>query len=108
MPTGICGPGFLVVWRFILALLVFGLAMIVLKMVIVALVIGGLIFRPRETIALMLFFGLITLINVHPAAGLSLLGVLIIVMIFGAKYKKTLPQADRQLSLPLLDDPGEE
>ena len=67
--------------RFLLALVVFALAVAILKMVIVALIIAGLIFRTRETIGLLLLGGLITLIAAQPFIGLGLLVVFAVVAV---------------------------
>ncbi len=63
--------------RLILAIFAFALAMVVIKMIIVALVIAGLIFRTKETIGLLLIGGLLTLIAAQPLLGLGITAALI-------------------------------
>lgn len=67
--------------RFILAILAFGAALAVIKMVIVALVIAGLIFRTRVTIGLLLIGGWLTLTAANPVVGLGLAAALIVVAV---------------------------
>ncbi|SFR84765.1 hypothetical protein [Sphingomonas jatrophae] len=59
--------------RLILAIVAFALAMAVLQMALVGLVLAGLIFRPKETIGLLLICGTISLFAAHPYICLGLL-----------------------------------
>lgn len=63
--------------RLILAIVAFILAMAVIKMIIVALVLAGLIFRTKETLGLLLIGGLLTLIAAHPILGPTALAAVI-------------------------------
>ncbi|MCC2980051.1 hypothetical protein [Sphingomonas sp. IC4-52] len=68
--------------RFIFALVAFAMAAALLKMVIVGLLIAGLIFRPKETIGLLILFGAWSLIEEYPVPvmiSLCVVGVVAIV-----------------------------
>lgn len=75
--------------RLILALIIVGLAVAAVKMVIVALLLGGLIFRTKETLGLLLLGGLMALISKHPPIGVALVGLLIGVAILKARSEPT-------------------
>lgn len=82
--------------RLLLAIIAFTMAMAVLKMVVIAIVIAGLIFRTKETCALLLFGGFLTLLSAHPAIALGLLGFMIVAAIFLAPKKGGEPQLEDQ------------
>lgn len=86
--------------RLILAIVAFILAMAVIKMIIVALVLAGLLFRTKETLGLLLIGGLLTLIAAHPILGLIALAAVITI---GVIMKK---REDREIKA--LDDPDQE
>ncbi|EQB17812.1 hypothetical protein L284_06430 [Novosphingobium lindaniclasticum LE124] len=67
----------------------FALVAAVAKMVIVALVIGGLIFRTKETIGLLLLGGLFTLMSKHPAIGIPLVIGLLVIGFMAKKAEET-------------------
>jgi hypothetical protein len=77
--------------RIILALLAFAMVMAVLKMVIVALVVAGLIFRTKETIGLLMLGGTIALIKTYPAVGLGLLAAAFVAVIVQVRRNKRAP-----------------
>lgn len=83
-------------------LAIFALAMIMaaIKLAIVALIIGGLIFRTKETIGLLVLGGLFTLIAAHPIAGLSVLAGTITIGVILKERECRKAQA--------LDDPAQE
>lgn len=58
--------------RFLMALVAFALVAAVVKMVLVALIVGALICRPKEALGLLLLGGLFTLISKHPFIGIPL------------------------------------
>ncbi|RYG89851.1 MAG: hypothetical protein EON59_00985 [Alphaproteobacteria bacterium] len=92
--------------RFLLAIVAFVLAIAVLKMVIAALIIAGLIFRTKETIGLILLFGLLAVIRAAPLLGLGLLALVIVMAVVLKKREaRALRQAGRAL---LSDDPDQE
>ncbi len=73
--------------RLLVALMVFGLALAVIKLVIVAIVLAGLIFRPKETCGILLVGGWFTLTKAYPIAGFGLLAFFIIAGIVMAVKK---------------------
>ena len=81
------------------------MAVAVLKMVLVALVVAGLIFRTKETIGLLLLFGAWALFNAFPAVCIGVGGVAVLVVFFRWILKKKDPPEAEQLSLPLSDAP---
>lgn len=62
--------------RLFLAPIAFAVVATVVKMVLIGLIIGALIFRPKETIGLLLLGGPFTLISKHPYIGIIALGVM--------------------------------
>lgn len=70
--------------RLVLAIIAFAMAIAVVKLVIVALMIAGLIFRTKETIGLLILLGLWALLKAYPAIGFSLLGMIAIVAVVRA------------------------
>lgn len=58
--------------RLILAIIAFAMAAAVLKMVILALVLAGLIFRTRVTVGLLLLGGMLTFVAAYPLVALGL------------------------------------
>lgn len=86
--------------RLVLAIAAFFLALAVIKAVIVALIIAGLIFRTKETIGLLLILGLFALIAAHPVLGLAATaGVITIGVIYKNREDKS--------ALPI-EDPDQE
>lgn len=75
--------------RFILAIIAFAMALAVIKAIIIAIVVAGLVFRTRETIALLVLGGLITFVSAYPIAGFALLGVFIVMAIVKASKKSS-------------------
>lgn len=73
--------------RIIMAILAFALVFAVFKMIIIALVLAGLIFRTKETICLLIFGGLWHLLAAYPAAGFALIGLFIVMAIVKACKK---------------------
>jgi predicted phage tail protein len=86
--------------RLILAIIAFVLAIAVIKMVIVALVIAGLIFRTKETVGLLAIGGAFTFIAAFPAIGLSLLAIGIVAAIVHSMKKDK--------AVTAIDDPPQE
>ena len=86
--------------RFILAIVAFSVAMALLKLVIVALVIAGLIFRTKETIGFLLLGGMVALISANPVVGLALLALIIVIA--------AVTHAKRSASRQALEDPDQE
>ena len=80
--------------RLIVALIIFALAVAVLKMVILAAIIAGLIFRTQATVGLLMIGGLLTLLQTHPAIGFTLLAVVIIAGIAMAAGKTAAAETD--------------
>lgn len=73
--------------RLLLAIIAFSMAMVVLAKVILAIIIAGLIFRTKETIALLMLGRFLTLLSAHPAIALGLLGLMIVAAIMQASKK---------------------
>jgi len=71
--------------RLFLALIAFALVAVVVKMVFIGLIIGALIFRPKEMLGLLLLGGLFTLISKHPYIGIP---ILIGIIALGVMAKK--------------------
>lgn len=67
--------------RVILTIVALVLAITVIKAAIVALIIAGLIFRTQQTIGLLAFGGLITLVGTYPLIGLGLVALLLVAAI---------------------------
>lgn len=82
--------------RLILAILAFVLAIAVLKMIIIAIVLAGLIFRTKATIGLLFLGGFLTLLAAQPLIGLGLLAVIAIAAFIhnGRTYKPEPPTED--------------
>ena len=87
--------------RVVLALLVFGAVVTIFKLVFLALILAGLIFRTKETIGLLLVGGTITLIGKYPLIGWSLLAVVIVAAI--AKVVRSDTPDDGLTALERLD-----
>ncbi len=69
--------------RFLFALVAFVAALAILKMILVALVIAGLIFRTKTTLGLLLLGGLGTLTASYPlAGGICIALVLVLIVAF--------------------------
>ncbi len=78
--------------RLILAIVAFFMAIALVKAVIVALVVAGLIFRTQQTIGLLALGGLLTLIATYPPVGFGIVAVLIVMAIVkAAKGRKEVP-----------------
>jgi len=93
--------------RLLLAILAFAMVMAIIKMVLIALLIAGLIFRTKETIGFLLIAGMFHLISIHPIAGLSLLGVIILLAV--ANAMKSNKADSRSIAFDRgLDDPEQE
>jgi len=92
---------FFVVARIILALLVFGAVVAILKLVLLALVLAGLIWRTKETIGLLLFGGMLTLAGKYPLIGWPLLIIVVVVAI--AKAMRSDTPDDGSTALERLD-----
>ena len=67
--------------RLVLAFLVFVAALAVIKAVIVALILAGLIFRTKATLGLLFIGAMLTLIAAQPLLGLGVVAVIVIVAI---------------------------
>lgn len=70
--------------RLALAIIIFCMAITLVKAVIVALVIAGLIFRTQQTIGLLALGGLLTLIATYPPIGIGIVLILIVMAIIKA------------------------
>ncbi len=84
--------------RLILAIIVFALTIAALKMVIVALVLAGLIFRTKQTLGVLLMGGTYSLVAAYPSTLFFIAGLFIIFMVSKAVKRK---KAD---DLPALRD----
>lgn len=91
-------------WRILGALLLFGLAIYVVKLAILVLVIAGLIFRTKETAGLLVFMAIVAGFSSHPAIGFSIVGVIAIVLIVRAIANSSDTGDPPPLSLPATDD----
>lgn len=91
--------------RIIGAIIAFALAIAVLKMLIIALLIAGLIFRPTETVGLLIIGGLFTLFATYPVAGIALLALAAVAGIVHVARQESDPKTllERQM-----DDPDQE
>lgn len=79
-------------WRILGALMIAGLVIAALKVAIILIVLAGLIFRTKETVAVLLVLGILSLIAHFPWVFAGLLGVAGIVAIYRAVTKpKLLP-----------------
>lgn len=74
--------------RLILAIIAFAMAIAVLKMVIVALVLAGLIFRTKQTLGLLLLGGTLSLIAAYPPTLFIIAGLFILAAIIKAVKDK--------------------
>ncbi len=97
--------------RIVGALIAFALVFAIFKLVIIALVVAGLIFRTKETIFLLLIGGLLSLIAAFPVAGLGLLAIIVVAAIVNVARKQ--PSRDQPEPTLLrikrdLDDPDQE
>ena len=86
--------------RLILAIVFALLALAAIKMVIIALIIAGLIFRTTTTIGLLTLGGLLNFTAAHPVLGLAITAALITT---GIIFK----QREEQVQL-VLEDPDQE
>ena len=84
----------------LLSLLVLGAILAVVRAVVIALAIAvvlallvALITRPRDTLAFLVFLGLLGLAGAHPLACIITLGVVVIVSIVANAKPKAQPQA---------------
>lgn len=90
--------------RLFLAFVVFTMAAVVLKMVLIGLVLAGLIFRTKETIGLLILGGLWTLFKAYPVPCFVVGGVTGVIVFVRWATKKDDPPEPEQLSLPLSGD----
>ncbi|RAK63314.1 hypothetical protein [Phenylobacterium kunshanense] len=86
--------------RMVLNLLILGAILAVLRAVLIALLVGvvlallvALITRPRDTLAFLVFLGLLGLAGAHPLAFIITLGVVVIASILANSKPKAPPQA---------------
>jgi hypothetical protein len=86
--------------RLILAIVAFVLAMSVLKMIIIALILAGLIFRTKETIGLLVILTILALIRTYPAITLGSLAAIALVSFLYKKRGEAMARA--------IDDPDQE
>lgn len=74
--------------KLLLALLLFGMAVAAIKLVLIVLILAGLIFRTKETLGVLLLFGLGALLTKNPVmAGIPIA----ILLIFGTYRALTDP-----------------
>ena len=59
-------------------LLVVALAIVAIKLAIAAIILAGLIFRPRETIGVVLLLGAFALLRTYPMASFGIVALLIV------------------------------
>lgn len=78
----------------------FAMIMAILKMVILALIIGGLIFRTKQTVGLLAIGGILSLIAFSPILGFGLVAALITAGIMKNKEKR-----DAAAAAAMFDEP---
>lgn len=70
-------------------LLVVALAIVAIKLAIAAIILAGLIFRPKETIGVVLLLGAFAILRTYPMASLGIVALLIVYAII--KVSKSQP-----------------
>lgn len=95
--------------KIVYALLLLGalaMAAQVALILLVAVVVAGLIFRPKETFGLLMIGGLVTALSAAPFITLGVIGVLVTIsLILKAKEKKKI-ERNEKADLPEADGPS--
>lgn len=84
----------------LLAIGALSLAITFIQLAIVALVIAGLVFRTRETVGLLLFFGVFALVRLEPLIGLGVIAATLALAVSIARCDARFAKA--------IDDPDQE
>ncbi|MHA0328819.1 hypothetical protein [Sphingomonas melonis] len=70
-------------------LLVVALAIVAIKLALVAIVLAGLIFRPKETLGVVLLLGAFAVLRTYPMASFGIVALMIIYAIIKALKSET-------------------
>lgn len=71
-------------------LLVVALAIVAIKLALVAIILAGLIFRPKETLGVVLLLGIFAVLRTYPMASFGIVALLIIYAIIKVSKSDTL------------------
>lgn len=75
-------------WQVLGAIMLIAAAIVAFQIAIILLILVGLIWRPKETIGLLIIVGMIALLQSHPALGVAALACLILLCWYGHKARK--------------------